>query len=180
MPSLGTRQASDDSKSKGSDEKLPTLDPRLDVTDVIPGSEEKVLRDRKKLLRDTVLEVKEMDVISHFSGVPKEHVETRRVRIYKPAQNTMQSGTGNTRKWRIEFENRERWENPLMGWASSGDPLSNISMTMYFASAEDAVRYCQRQGYTYFVDEPHVYKHPVKKSYAANFAWNKRTRTGNK
>ena len=43
----------------------------------------------------------------------------RRCRIFVPARNTMQSGTNNTKKWKIEWDTQERWENPLMGWASS-------------------------------------------------------------
>lgn len=31
----------------------------------------------------------------------------------------MQSGTDNIQFWQMEFDNRERWENPLMGWTSS-------------------------------------------------------------
>lgn len=31
----------------------------------------------------------------------------------------MQSGTDNTHNWVMEFDNRERWENPLMGWSST-------------------------------------------------------------
>ena len=54
-----------------------------------------------------------------LSGVPDEHTHDRRVRIYIPAKNAMQSGTYGTRRWRIEFDTRERWENPLMGWAST-------------------------------------------------------------
>lgn len=58
-------------------------------------------------------------VITPVTGVPEEHIKTRLVRIFKPAKNPMQSGTFNTRKWKMEFETRQRWENPLMGWASS-------------------------------------------------------------
>lgn len=54
-----------------------------------------------------------------LSGVPEEHIKTRMVRICVPARNAMQSGSFNTRNWRIEFETRERWENPLMGWTST-------------------------------------------------------------
>ena len=45
----------------------------------------------------------------------------RAVRIYQPTRNTMQSGTG-TQRWRIDFDTLQgggRWENSLMGWASS-------------------------------------------------------------
>lgn len=57
--------------------------------------------------------------LSAVSGVPEEHIVTRRVRIALPAKNAMQSGTNNLDYWKIEFDNRERWENPLMGWAST-------------------------------------------------------------
>lgn len=57
--------------------------------------------------------------ISVLSGVPEEHIKSRRVRIYIPPKNVMQSGTNNISGWQIEFDNRERWENPLMGWAST-------------------------------------------------------------
>ena len=57
--------------------------------------------------------------ISAVTGVPEEHIKTRLVRIYVPARNAMQSGTFGTRKWRIDFDTRERWENPLMGWSST-------------------------------------------------------------
>ena len=53
-------------------------------------------------------------------GVPKDQT-TRKVRIYRPANTTMQSGTSSSqaRLWRIDFETQDRWENSLMGWASS-------------------------------------------------------------
>ncbi len=66
--------------------------------------------------------------ISGISGVPEEHIKERYVRIFRPAKNAMQSGTAGVRRWKIEFETRQRWENPLMGWASSGDPLSNMQV----------------------------------------------------
>ena len=57
--------------------------------------------------------------VTPITGVPDEHIKTRRVRIFKPAKNAMQSGTANIKRWRMEFETRERWENPLMGWSST-------------------------------------------------------------
>ena len=53
-----------------------------------------------------------------LTGVPEEHVVSRRVRIFRPTKNAMQSGNVNTKLWKIEFDNRERWENPTMGWGS--------------------------------------------------------------
>ena len=46
----------------------------------------------------------------------------RAVRIYQPTRNTMQSGGSKGERWRIDFDILQgggRWENPLMGWASS-------------------------------------------------------------
>ncbi|KAL5014874.1 hypothetical protein ScPMuIL_009144 [Solemya velum] len=119
------------------------------------------------------LTVDEKMDISSISGVPEEHIKTRYVRIYVPTRNSLQSGTFNTRNWRLDFDTRERWENPLMGWTSTADPLSNMSVQ--FSSSEDAVEFCEKNGWEYFVEEPK--KSVLKnKSYGANFSWNKRTR----
>merc|ERR1712168_1360728 len=110
-------------------------------------------------------------------GVPEEHIKTRYVRIFRPAKNAMQSGTAGVRRWRIEFDNRERWENSLMGWASNADPLSN--MLVEFASKEEAVEFVEKNGWDYWVEDPKE-RSPKAKSYALNFSWNKRTRKSTK
>merc|ERR1711860_378466 len=75
------------------------------------------------------------------------------------------------------LDDQDRWENPLMGWSSSGDPLSN--MMLDFSSKEDAITFVERRGYPYFVEDPKE-KVPRPKSYALNFSWNKRTRKSTK
>ncbi|KAF8563628.1 hypothetical protein P879_11110 [Paragonimus westermani] len=94
--------------------------------------------------------------LTKLNGVPEEHQSGRRVRIYLPARSVMQSGTNGCRLWQLEFDNRERWENPLMGWASSGDPLS--CTTVEFETSEAAVEFCQRQGWPCYVDTPNFPK----------------------
>ncbi|XP_037065326.1 NADH dehydrogenase [ubiquinone] iron-sulfur protein 4, mitochondrial isoform X2 [Peromyscus leucopus] len=70
--------------------------------------------------RDTqLITVDEKLDITTLTGVPEEHIKTRKVRIFVPARNNMQSGVNNTKKWKMDFDTRERWENPLMGWAST-------------------------------------------------------------
>ena len=54
-----------------------------------------------------------------LSGIPEEELDSRLVRIFSPARNAMQSGSYGTRKWKLEFNTLERWENPLMGWGST-------------------------------------------------------------
>lgn len=54
-----------------------------------------------------------------MNGIPEEQIKTRKVRIFIPPKNAMQSGTDNIHHWEIEFNNKQRWENPLMGWCST-------------------------------------------------------------
>ncbi|XP_023321360.1 NADH dehydrogenase [ubiquinone] iron-sulfur protein 4, mitochondrial [Eurytemora carolleeae] len=114
---------------------------------------------------------------SLISGMPEEHTLERTVRIYKPAKNAMQSGTAGIKRWRIEFDTRERWENNLMGWSSSADPLSNTLLD--FANKEDAIKFAEKNSWTYSLEDPKE-RAPKSKSYALNFAWNKRTRKSTK
>lgn len=79
-----------------------------------------------------------------LSGYPHQVQEERKVRIFIMPKNAMQSGTHQSHKWKLEFNNQERWENPLMGWGSTGDPLSNLNID--FNTKEDAIVYCQRMG----------------------------------
>merc|ERR1712198_449566 len=115
--------------------------------------------------------------IASITGVPEEHIHTRLVRIWKPVKHAMQSGTNNTHNWKMEFETRERWENPLMGWSSTGDPLSNVQLS--FGTRETAIEFCEKNGWEWVTVEPPV-KPPRGKSYASNFSWNKRTRRSTK
>jgi hypothetical protein len=70
--------------------------------------------------------------------------------IYRPARSAMISGKGRTREWKLRFEPRApRYVEPLMGWISNDDTLSQIDLT--FPSAEAAVGYARRQGLQYVI-----------------------------
>lgn len=116
--------------------------------------------------------------LSAVTGVPEEHVKTRLVRISKTTKNVMQSGTDNTHNWVMEFDNRERWENPLMGWTSTGDPLSN--MKIEFGDRAEAINFCEKNGWKWYLEAENKTKPRGPKSYGINFSWNKRTRTSTK
>ena len=81
----------------------------------------------------------------------------------------MQSGVQGTKSWRLDWDTLEkdnRWTNPLMGWASSGDFMQGTKLA--FASQEDAIRFAEKNGWDYFVQAPHKQEfHP--KSYSSNF-----------
>jgi NADH dehydrogenase (ubiquinone) Fe-S protein 4 len=51
-----------------------------------------------------------------------------RAKIYIPTKNSMQSGLGKIDKWIIEFETKNTGINPLMGWESSSDTLSEFRL----------------------------------------------------
>ncbi|WKX92848.1 hypothetical protein Q1695_010687 [Nippostrongylus brasiliensis] len=119
------------------------------------------------------------DECVQIGGRPIEHTEDRTVRIFRAAREATQSPWNNTKSWRIEFDNRQRWENPLMGWSSTGDPLSNISMNLKFASQEDAVAFCEKNKWTYEIEKEH-FRQVKPKSYGENFAWSKRMRVSTK
>ncbi|CAH0401395.1 unnamed protein product [Chilo suppressalis] len=131
----------------------------------------------KTALESTIVVPLKVD-LTPISGVPEEHVKTRRVRIYQPPKNAMQSGTNNIHHWEMEFDNRQRWENPLMGWTSTGDPLSN--MKIQFSSPDEAIEHCEKNGWIWYIDVPKTEKEFRPKSYGLNFSWNRRTRVSTK
>jgi hypothetical protein len=79
----------------------------------------------------------------------------------------MQSGTARTRQWVLDYEPAApRAVEPLMGWTSSTDMLSQISMT--FETKEAAVAYATRHGIPFEIAEPHA-RTPKPKAYSDNF-----------
>ena len=61
-----------------------------------------------------------------------------------------------------------RWENPLMGWQSSGDMMQGTHLN--FKTKEDAIAFAEKQGYEYFVQAPQERKF-TPKAYANNFMY---------
>ena len=94
-------------------------------------------------------------------------------RIYKPAKTAMQSGTGKTKDWVLDYEPEQPREvEPLMGWTSSADMKQQVRLK--FATKEEAIAYCEREGIPYQVSEA---KDPPPRrglSYADNFAYGRR------
>jgi hypothetical protein len=90
-------------------------------------------------------------------------------RIYKPAKTAMQSGGAKTKEWVLEYEPATPREiDPLMGWTSSNDMLSQVRL--FFETKEEAIEYAQKNGIPFRVFEPHP-RAFIKKSYADNFAF---------
>jgi hypothetical protein len=94
-------------------------------------------------------------------------------RIYKPTRSVMQSGTGKTDAWFLEFEqDAPRGSDPLMGWTSSNETKTQVKLR--FETRAEAEAYAQKQGLAYAVQtEPPVRLH--KKSYSDNFKYGRST-----
>ena len=78
----------------------------------------------------------------------------------------MQSGFGKTDKWILEFETKNSTVNPLMGWESSNDTLTELKLE--FSTKDLAISYAKKMKIVYEIIEPKKRK-IVKKSYADNF-----------
>ena len=95
-------------------------------------------------------------------------------RIYKETKAATQSGTWRGHDWRMDWDilpKGHRWENPLMGWQSSGDFMQGTHLS--FETKEDAIHFAEKQGYEFFVQEPNVRKF-TPKAYANNFLYSAR------
>ena len=78
----------------------------------------------------------------------------------------MQSGLGKIDKWILEFETKDPIKNPLMGWESSSDTLSELRLE--FSTKELAINYAKKKKIDYEIIEPKKRK-TIIKSYANNF-----------
>ena len=78
----------------------------------------------------------------------------------------MQSGVAKNNKWVLEFITKDPTKNPLMGWESSSDTLSEIKLE--FSTKELAINYEKKKKIDFELIEPKKRK-IVKKSYADNF-----------
>tara|TARA_B100001013_G_scaffold306204_1_gene209257 strand:- start:678 stop:959 length:282 start_codon:yes stop_codon:yes gene_type:complete len=90
----------------------------------------------------------------------------KKAKIYKPTKTAMQSGIRKTKFWLLEFETKNMGVNPLMGWESSTDTLSEVKLE--FLTKDQAINYAKKNNIDYYVIESQERK-ISKKSYSDNF-----------
>ena len=90
----------------------------------------------------------------------------RKAKIYKPTKTAMQSGRRNSTNWLLEFDTLSTGINPLMGWETSRDTMSEVKLE--FATKDQAIKYAKKNNINYYVIEPQKRK-IIKKSYSDNF-----------
>ena len=90
----------------------------------------------------------------------------RKAKIYKPSKTAMQSGLKKFDKWIIEFFTDQPGINPLMGWESNDDTMSEV--VLKFSTKEKAVKYAKNNNIQYEIIEPKKSDFIIK-SYTDNF-----------
>ena len=90
----------------------------------------------------------------------------KKAKIYKPTKSAMQSGIKKFNKWILEYYTDDPGQNPLMGWETNTNTLSELNLE--FSTKELAVEYAKRKKIDFEIIEPQKRK-TVKKSYADNF-----------
>jgi NADH dehydrogenase (ubiquinone) Fe-S protein 4 len=93
----------------------------------------------------------------------------KKAKIYKPTRTAMQSGDRNTKNWLLEFDTLNTGINPLMGWETSNDTMSEVKLE--FSTKEQAINFAKRNNIIYYIVEPQKRK-IIKKSYSDNFLKN--------
>ena len=90
----------------------------------------------------------------------------KKAKIYKPSKTAMQSGTKKFEKWIFEYITTNKMTNPLMGWESSSNTLSEVKLE--FSTKELAINYAKKNKIEYELIDFNIRK-IVKKSYSDNF-----------
>ena len=93
----------------------------------------------------------------------------KKAKIYKPTKTAMQSGYRKSKNWVLQFDTLNTKINPLMGWESSVDTMSEIKLE--FSTKELAINYAKKNNIDYYVLEPKKRKLIIK-SYSDNFIKN--------
>ena len=89
-----------------------------------------------------------------------------KAKIFKPSKTAMQSGLAKTEKWIIEYITEQPGINPLMGWESSTDTLTELKLE--FSSKDKAIEYAKKNKIEFeLIDEKKRKK--IIKSYSDNF-----------
>ena len=81
----------------------------------------------------------------------------------------MQAGKRNTKNWLLEFDTLDTGIEPLMGWQTSKDTMSEVKLE--FLSRDQAINYAKKNNIDYYIVEPQKSK-TIKKSYSNNFLKN--------
>ena len=90
----------------------------------------------------------------------------KKAKIYKPTKTSTQSGIAKTKRWILEYIDESISINPLMGWESSSNTLSELKL--FFDTKDQAIEYANKNKIEFVLIENNQ-RSFVKKSYTDNF-----------
>ena len=100
---------------------------------------------------------------------PCPFVSSMRVRIYRPAKSSSQSGYALSHGWVIEAENATpRVPEHIMGWSSAKDTFSELRGRLRFPSQADALAFVKGKRWQVVVSAPSE-RHFRPRTYLDNF-----------
>tara|TARA_B100001123_G_scaffold296771_1_gene331037 strand:+ start:811 stop:1023 length:213 start_codon:yes stop_codon:yes gene_type:complete len=67
----------------------------------------------------------------------------KKAKIYKPSKTAMQSGNRNTKNWLLEFDTLNTGINPLTGWETSKDTMSEVKLS--FSTKDEAINFAKKK-----------------------------------
>ena len=83
---------------------------------------------------------------------PDHLIFMKKAKIYKPTKTAMQSGKRKTKNWLLEFDTSNTGINPLTGWETSTDTMSEVKLE--FSTKEKAIQYAKKNNVDYYIIEP--------------------------
>jgi hypothetical protein len=90
------------------------------------------------------------------------------VTIYKPCKNSMQNQKNDNFSWKLR---EDRGHAELVNQFSLGDDyFTDDSFYPRFSTVDEAVRFCEKEGISYTVEEEPLRKYDLR-SYSDNFKW---------
>lgn len=100
-------------------------------------------------------------------------------RIYMPQRKHVHCHPTNKtvgKYWAIEFDSATHFKSPLMGWTSATHDsfacgTSGMGVHAKYGRLQDAVSYCEANGWGYDILMPQGQRWHTKKNYADNFKW---------
>ncbi len=78
----------------------------------------------------------------------------------------MQSGRGKNKKWCLEYNLKQSFQNPLMNWEKSTETMNSVKL--HFETKEKAIMYAKKNNINFDVIEPNKRSYIIK-SYSDNF-----------
>ena len=90
----------------------------------------------------------------------------KKAKIYIPSKTATQSGRGKLKTWILKFDTKDPSINPLMGWESNDDTMSEV--VLEFSTKDKAVEYAKNNNIHYELVEPKQSDFIIR-SYADNF-----------